>query len=191
VGGSCSPDVCGACCPVFLQPFRLQRGCVLLHGSRHHSTSTHRPRLGGRARGGPAVGHGGWVRLNPQNCRGRKTAPARFWRGWLLRAGEDEPNRTADGGLDKIRLQDYISRAPRSRRIRSSTWGGEEREASPPDERRLWREEGGPGLRRPVGRRPDGEAADGEAQQIAAAARRKKPSARIKPPTFQRPRSLD
>jgi hypothetical protein len=58
-GGSCSPDVCGACCPVFLQPFWLQRGCVLLHGSRHHSPSTHRPRLGGRARGGPAEGHGG------------------------------------------------------------------------------------------------------------------------------------
>jgi len=67
-------------------------------------------------------------------------------------------------------------------RWRRRTWGGEEGEAPPPDERRLRREEGGPGLRRPVGRRPDGEAADGEAQQIAAAARRKKPSARIKPP---------
>ena len=144
--------------------------------------NVHPPAAVGRPGQGWTCRRAWGVQLNPQNRRGRKTAPARFWRGWLLRAGEDEPNRTADGGLDKIRLQDYISRAPRSRRIRSSTWGGEEREASPPDERRLRREEGGPGLRRPVGRRPDGEAADGEAQQIAAAARRKKPSARIKPP---------
>lgn len=87
--------------------------------------------------------------MNPQNCRGRKTAPARSWGGLLLRAGEDGP------GAGRASLPDGS--------------GGRKED---------------PGLPRPVGRRPGGEAADGEAQQIAAAARRKKPSARIKPPNL-------